>query len=152
MPQWALPVAQPAFALGTLNHSFEVSACHEASVTSVQALLHLLLECGELGATVGILWHSLRAYQPLALGWFRARARPLRAWLCPALLACAFFPLVDLAAARSQVRTLVLSWQRGTKAESMMRLPTLPICMSGQPLLAEADAHWKSALAESPEP
>ncbi|CAK0780456.1 hypothetical protein CVIRNUC_005059 [Coccomyxa viridis] len=67
-----------------------------------QALLHLLLECGELGATVGILWHSLRAYRPLNLGWFRARARPLRAWLCPALLACAFFPLVDLAAARSQ--------------------------------------------------
>ena len=111
-PQWALPVAQPAFALRTVCHPFEVTACHEASITSVQALLHLLLECGELGATVGILWHSLRAYQPRALGWFRARARPLRAWLCPALLACAFFPLVDLAAARSQVRTLVLSWHR----------------------------------------
>ena len=80
----------------------------------MQALLHLLLECGELGATVGILWHSLHAYQPLGLGWFRARLRPLRAWLCPALLACAFFPLVDLAAARSQVRSRVLSWQTET--------------------------------------
>ncbi len=88
----------------------------------MQALLHLLLECGELGATVGILWHSLRAYRPLNLGWFRARARPLRAWLCPALLACAFFPLVDLAAARSQVRRLVLSWRRTTKATYMMSL------------------------------
>ena len=66
--------------------------------------MHLLLDLGELGATLFILWHCLHAYQPLALGWFRARVRPLRSWLCPALLACAFFPLVDLAAARSQVR------------------------------------------------
>ena len=66
--------------------------------------MHLLLDLGELGATLFILWRCLHAYQPLALGWFRARARPLRSWLCPALLACAFFPLVDLAAARSQVR------------------------------------------------
>ena len=117
-------------------------------MASVQALLHLLLECGELGATVGILWHSLRAYQPLALGWFRARARPLRAWLCPALLACAFFPLVDLAAARSQVRRLVLSWHMIRKAESILRLPGWPTCMSEQPLRAEGGAEWKSALAE----
>ena len=72
----------------------------------VQALMHLLLDLGELGATLFILWRCLHAYQPLALGWFRARIRPLRSWLCPALLACAFFPLVDLAAARSQVRHL----------------------------------------------
>ena len=72
----------------------------------MQALMHLLLDLGELGATLFILWRCLHAYQPLALGWFRARLRPLRSWLCPALLACAFFPLVDLAAARSQVRPL----------------------------------------------
>lgn len=70
----------------------------------VQALMHLMLDLGELGATLGILWRCLRAYRPLSLGWFRARLRPLRSWICPALLACAFFPLVDLAAARSQVR------------------------------------------------
>ena len=74
----------------------------------IQALMHLLLDLGELGATLGILWRCLHAYQPLALGWFRARIRPLRSWLCPALLACAFFPLVDLAAARSQVGHLHL--------------------------------------------
>lgn len=74
----------------------------------IQALMHLLLDLGELGATLFILWRCLHAYQPLALGWFRARLRPLRDWLCPSLLACAFFPLVDLAAARSQVRQLYL--------------------------------------------
>ncbi len=69
-----------------------------------QALVHLVLDLGELGATLGILWRCLRAYRPLRLGWFRARVRPLRAWAGPIALACATFPLVDLAAARSQVR------------------------------------------------
>ncbi len=76
----------------------------EPGLMLIQALMHLLLDLGELGATLFILWRCLHAYQPLALGWFRARLRPLRSWLCPALLACAFFPLVDLAAAKSQVR------------------------------------------------
>ena len=65
--------------------------------------MHLLLDLGELGATLGILWRCLHAYRPLSLGWFRTRLRPMRSWICPALLACAFIPLVDLAAARSQV-------------------------------------------------
>ena len=110
---------------------FGIAACRQASIAPAQALLHLLLECGELGATVGILWHSLRAYRPLSLGWFRARIRPLRAWLCPALLACAFFPLVDLAAARSQVR-----------------LPTSLTHTGMQPLRTGAPARQDSAPAK----
>ena len=69
----------------------------------VQALVHLVLDLGELGATLGILWRCLHAYRPLRLGWFRTRLRPLRAWAGHIALACATFPLVDLAAARSQV-------------------------------------------------
>ena len=91
-------------------HSSLAALC--SCVILLQALMHLLLDLGELGATVFILWRCLRAYQPLALGWFRARARPLRSWLCPALLACAFFPLVDLAAARSQVRDSPQTFER----------------------------------------
>ena len=83
-----------------------METCDITRCTLMQALMHLLLDLGELGATLFILWRCLHAYQPLALGWFRARLRPLRNWLCPSLLACAFFPLVDLAAARSQVRHL----------------------------------------------
>lgn len=68
-----------------------------------QALVHLVLDVGELGATLGILWGCLRAYRPRALGWFHARLWPPHPWLGHMVLACAAFPLVDLAAARSQV-------------------------------------------------
>ncbi|KAK9915094.1 hypothetical protein WJX75_004689 [Coccomyxa subellipsoidea] len=67
-----------------------------------QALVHLVLDVGELGATLGILWGCLRAYRPRALGWFHARLWPPHPWLGHMVLACAAFPLVDLAAARSQ--------------------------------------------------
>jgi hypothetical protein len=55
-------------------------------------------------ATLGILWACLREYRPRALGWFRLRARPLLGWVLQVALALVFFPLVDLVAARSQVR------------------------------------------------
>lgn len=77
-----------------------------SAVGIVQAMVHLVLDVGELGATLGILWACLRTYRPKALGWFKATLRPALGWLGEMALACAFFPLVDLVAARSQVQIL----------------------------------------------
>ncbi len=84
-----------------------------------QALVHLVLDVGELGATAGILWRCLRGYRPRRLGWFALSWRPARAWLGHLAAACAAFPLVDLAAARSQVPDLAPALP-----------PTLPLCPS----------------------
>ena len=64
------------------------------------AVVHLLLEGGELAATALVLWRVLRKYRPRSLGWFRADlGSPFRRWALPLLLVISAFPLVDRAAA-----------------------------------------------------
>lgn len=68
-----------------------------------QALVHLVLDVGQLGLTIAILWQKLKAYKPRRLGWFDTQLRPIRQWLVPVLVAAATFPVLNIVAQQAQV-------------------------------------------------
>ena len=68
-----------------------------------QALLHLILDVGQLGFTIAILWKRLKAYRPRSLGWFETRLLPIQQWLGPVIVAAASFPLLNIVAQQAQV-------------------------------------------------
>lgn len=61
-----------------------------------QAVLHFVLDLGEVAITLGILWLCLRQYKPLALGFFPVRLRG--AWMWNVWCGCLYFPAIDLLA------------------------------------------------------
>jgi len=71
-----------------------------------QALVHLVLDVGQLGLTIAILWKKLKAYKPRGLGWFETRLWPVQQWLAPVVIAAASFPLLNLVAQQAQVPPL----------------------------------------------
>lgn len=71
-----------------------------------QALVHLVLDVGQLGLTIAILWKRLKAYRPRNLGWFETRLLPVQQWLGPVLVAAASFPLLNIVAQQAQVCVL----------------------------------------------
>ncbi|DBA78948.1 TPA: hypothetical protein ACH3X1_008823 [Trebouxia sp. C0004] len=68
-----------------------------------QALVHLILDVGQLGLTIAILWKRLKAYRPRSLGWFETRLLPIRQWLGPVIVAAASFPLLNIVAQQAQI-------------------------------------------------
>lgn len=68
-----------------------------------QALLHLILDVGQLGFTIAILWKRLKAYRPRSLGWFETRLLPIQQWLGPVTVAAASFPLLNIVAQQAQI-------------------------------------------------
>lgn len=68
-----------------------------------QALMHLIVDFGQLGLTVAILRQRLKAYRPLHLGWFRSYWQPIHKWLGPVIGAAVLFPLLASVAEQAQV-------------------------------------------------
>ncbi len=76
-----------------------------------QALVHLILDVGQLGLTIAILWKRLKAYRPRSLGWFETRLLPIQQWLGPVIVAAASFPLLNIVAQQAQVSAVPLCLQ-----------------------------------------
>lgn len=89
---WVVPLGLELFGLGP-----------EDLTARGQAFMHLVVDLSELGVTLGILWLRLRAYRPLARGWFPFKWER-GSWIPGVLLACLLFPVVDWLALHSQVR------------------------------------------------
>lgn len=68
-----------------------------------QALMHLIIDFGQLGLTIAILYQRLKAYKPWRLGWFRSYWQPIHKWLGPVLGAAVLFPLLASVAEQAQV-------------------------------------------------
>lgn len=68
-----------------------------------QALVHVIIDFGQLGLTLAILYHRLKAYRPRHLGWFHTHLLPIRKWLVPVLGAAVLFPLLASVAEQAQV-------------------------------------------------
>ena len=68
-----------------------------------QALMHLIIDFGQLGLTIAILYQRLKAYKPWRLGWFRSYWKPIHKWLGPVLGAAVLFPLLASVAEQAQV-------------------------------------------------
>lgn len=68
-----------------------------------QALVHLIVDFGQLGLTVAILHQRLKAYRPVHLGWFRSYWQPIHKWLGPVIGAAVLFPLIASVAEQAQV-------------------------------------------------
>lgn len=68
-----------------------------------QALMHLIIDFGQLGLTIAILYQRLKAYRPWRLGWFRSYWQPIHKWLGPVLGAAVLFPLLASVAEQAQV-------------------------------------------------
>lgn len=68
-----------------------------------QALMHVINDFGQLGLTLAILHHRLKAYRPRHLGWFHTYLLPIRKWLIPVLGAAVLFPLLASVAEQAQV-------------------------------------------------
>ena len=66
-----------------------------ASLPTVQALRHLLLDATQLTSTLLLLHRALRSHAPRSLGLFAAQWRPLRDWVPAVLVGLTTFPLVD---------------------------------------------------------
>lgn len=93
------------------------AGCRAQLSAQGEALLHMVLDLGMLGFTVGILWLCLRKYKPRALGWFRSRPWPPD-WGLKVLLTCAFaFPLAVWLADASQVSSWCSALRHGDMHE-----------------------------------
>ena len=68
-----------------------------------QALVHLLLDFGQLGLTLAILYRRLKAYRPRHLGWFHTHLLPIQQWLPSVLGAACMFPILNTIAQQAQV-------------------------------------------------
>ena len=68
-----------------------------------QALMHVIVDFGQLGLTFLILNKRLKAYRPWHLGWFRSYWQPIHKWLGPVLCASGLFPLLASVAEQAQV-------------------------------------------------
>lgn len=74
-----------------------------------QALVHLVLDFGQLGLTLAILHQKLKPYRARYLGWFHTQLLPLQQWLPPVLLAALSFPALNIIAQQAQVQRVFVT-------------------------------------------
>ncbi len=104
-----------------------------------QALLHLILDVGQLGLTIGILWKRLKAYRPRSLGWFETRLLPIQQWLGPVLVAAASFPFLNIVAQQAQVSAVPVCLQEYMQSCTLLRACCIAANSSCLSSLLDAD-------------